>query len=568
MEALNRPKKIRIIGAVAAGTSAAAKARRNDETADITLYDMDEYISYSGCGLPYYIGGQVEKLSTLTPRDAAFFKKRYQVDVLTRHEVVSIDPQTRTLTIENLNDHSFFHDTYDVLVLSTGAVPVLPDIPGADLPHVFVLRNPGHAKAIRSYMDNRKPDKAVVIGAGFIGLEMVENLAHAGLSVSLVEKLQSVPTILDPDLGASVSTYLEEKNVAIYAGRTAVKIDRETVHLDDGTVIDADLVIVSVGIRPNTKLAESMGVRLGVTGAIAVDQLMRTNLEDVYACGDCAESYSVLDGRPLYRPLGSTANKTGRITGEAITTGTTGHRGILGTGIFRVFDLAIATTGLTEAEARRSGYDVVICHNTKPDRPEYLGGREMTIKAIADRRTEKLLGVQIIGFAGVDKRIDVFVTAMTAGLKVSDLFHLDLAYAPPFATTKDPVHYTGMILENIIERGRPLMTAEVVVREDAGQMQIIDTRTEDQYAKGHVKNAINIPHESLRNAIDQLDPDQPVLTYCNKGTTGNAAQNILINTGFKKVFNLSGGHRQYRNICPKETEPTPNQKPNSEEEQA
>jgi len=541
-----QPKRIVIIGAVAAGTSAAAKARRNDESAEIVLYEMDEHISYSGCGLPYYIGGKVPDLKALTPRDPAFFRSKYQVDVRTRHQVLSVDPALKTVRVRNLDDSTEFDDHFDTLILSTGATSIVPPIPGVDSPHVFTLRNPISARAIRQFIDEQNPKTAAVIGSGFIGLEMVENLVHAGLQVTIVEKLPQICPFVDPDMTPHLHEYLEKQKVSILTGRAAVSIGESSVVLDNGAELQADLVIMAVGVRPNVALARSMGVAIGETGAIAVNEKMQTNLPDVYACGDCAEGFSIVDGRKLYRPLGSTANKMGRIAGDVATGGSLSFRGIAGTGIFKVFEMSVAACGLSEAQARASGYDVVVNHNIKPDKPEYYGGREMVIKAIADRKSEKLLGVQIIGYEGVDKRIDVFVTAMTAGLTVSDLFHLDLAYAPPFSTTKDPVLYTGMILDNALHRGRDIMTADALAALSPDEIQVVDARVEKQYGEAHVDNAVSMPHDVLRERMATLDKDKPVVTYCNKGTTGNAAQNILINHGFRKVYNLSGGHKQYQ----------------------
>ena len=539
-------RRIVIVGAVAAGTSAAAKARRNDETAEIVLYEMDEHISYSGCGLPYYIGGKVTDLNVLTPRDSAFFKNKYNVDVLTRHQVLSIDAAEKTLRVRNLADQNEYTDHYDTLILSTGAIPTVPPIPGVGSPHVFTLRNPVSARAIRQFIDEKHPKTAVVIGSGFIGLEMVENLAYAGLQVTIIEKLPQICPFIDPDLAPYLHQYLEEQNVSILTGRTATSINETSLALDDGSELSADLVIIAVGVQPNVALARTMGVTIGETGAIAVNEKMQTNLPDVYACGDCTESFSIVDGRKLYRPLGSTANKMGRIAGDVATGGSLAFRGIAGTGIFKVFDMSIAACGLNEAQTRASGYDIIVNHNIKPDKPAYYGGREMVIKSIADRKSEKLLGVQIVGYEGVDKRIDVFVTAMTAGLSVSDLFHLDLAYAPPFSTTKDPVLYTGMILDNALHRGRDIITADTLSTLASDEIQVVDARVEKQYDERHVDHAVSMPHDVLREQMETLNKEKPVVTYCNKGTTGNAAQNILINHGFKKVFNLSGGHKQYQ----------------------
>lgn len=298
------------------------------------------------------------------------------------------------------------------------------------------------------------------------------------------------------------------------------------------------MVIVSIGVKPNVELAKAAGIELGVTGAIQVNKQMETSAVDVYACGDCAESYSVITGKPLYRPLGSTANKVGRIAGDQITGGSLEFRGILGTGIFKIFDMTVAQTGLSEKEAIREGYDVQVCHNIKPDKPEYYHGKEMVIKAVADRKTGKLLGAQIVGESGVDKRIDVFVTAITYGANVEDLFHLDLAYAPPFSTTKDPVMYTGMILDNALHRGRKLMTPDELKKRvtDGEDITIIDAREEGQYEKSHVNGAINLTQDKIRGTVEKLDKNKTTVTYCNKGVTGNAAQNILINNGFADVL--------------------------------
>lgn len=541
-------RRIIVIGAVAAGTSAAAKARRNDEDAEIVIYEMDSDISYSGCGLPYYIGGSVPDIETLTPRDPQFFLKKYNVDIKTRHQVMGGDNVAKTITVRNLDTGEEFSDHYDVLVIATGARAVIPPIPGVDLPHVFSLRNPSDARAIRAYLEENKPRKAAVIGSGFIGLEMVENLMAAGLEIDLVEKLDDICPFVDPDMAPHLVERLENEGVRIHAGTAAVSISRDMIELDDGVSFQSDLVIMAVGVKPNVTLAESLGVSLGSTGAIAVDNCMRTNVDNIFACGDCAEAFSLIDNRPLYRPLGSTANKMGRIAGDIISGGCLNFRGIVGTGIFKVFDMAVAACGLNEKEARDSGFDVVISHNIKPDKPGYFGGKEMVIKAIADKKSERLLGVQIVGYEGVDKRVDVFVTAITGGLRVSDLFHLDLAYAPPFSTTKDPVMYTGMILDNAINRNRELVTADDIGCCENGTYQIVDARVAAQYANAHVDDAVSMPHDEIRNLISNLDPAKPVVTYCNKGTTGNAAQNVLLNKGFSKVYNLSGGHKQY-DIC-------------------
>ena len=542
--------KMIVIGAVAAGTSAAAKARRNSEDAAITIYEKDSFISYSGCGMPYFLGGEVEKAEELTPRDPAFFQSKYNVAIKTKHEVLSIDPLNKSVLVKNLVTGDVFADAYDTLILATGARAVTPPIPGRDNAHVFTLRNINDMLRIQAFLDEKKPSTAAIVGTGFIGLEMCESFVRLGISVTLLEKLPQVTPGLDDDMAIHVQEHLKKSGVLVQTGVAISEIAEDHILLTDGTRIPAELVLLSTGVKPNTELAAAAGVALGKSGAILVNTRMETNLPDVYACGDCIEQFQVITGKQVYRPLGSTANKTGRIAGDCATGGTLAYRGTLGTGIFRVLGLSVGQTGLSEREAREAGYDVVVCHNSKPDKPEYLGGQEMVIKAVADRADGRLLGVQIVGRSGVDKRIDVFATAMSYGAKAEDLFYLDLAYAPPFATTKDPVLYTGMILENAIHGSRPLMTAEELIeRQRAGEpVTTIDARIPAQYEKGHVDGAVSIPHAELRGAAELLDKEAVVVTYCNKGTTGNAAQNILIQKGFKRVYNLSGGMNQYRMV--------------------
>jgi len=540
--------RILIIGAVAAGTSAAAKARRNDDKAEIVIYEKDRDISYSGCGLPYYIGGEIEDIGELVPRDSAFFKKKYNIDVLTGYEVLSIDKHNKELTVKNLNTNEIFKDRYDKLVIATGATPFVPNVKGIDGDNVFFLRNVQSAKNIRSFIDTRKPQNAVIAGTGFIGFEMLENLMAEGINVTIIEMQSKITPNLDEDMAAFLESALAKKGITVIKNTSIITIDKEKVILKDGKEIKSDMVIMATGVRPNVGLAKEAGVELGVTGAIKVNTKMETNIKDVYACGDCIETFSVVTAKPVYRPLGSTANKTGRIAGDVVSGGALEYKGNLSTGIFKLFDLAVANTGLSEKEARDEGYDIVICHNIKPDKPSYFNGKEMVIKAIADKKTERLLGVQIVGYEGVDKRVDVFATLITYGAKVDELFHLDLAYAPPFSTTKDPVHYTGMILDNALNHDRPIITTEEAKNliNSGEKVQIVDARVNKQYDESHVETAVNMPHSSLREQLKDLDKDVTTITYCNKGVTGNAAQNILINNGFKKVYNLSGGHKFYK----------------------
>ena len=443
--------RIIIIGAVAAGTSAATEARRNDKDAEIVLYEKGSYISYSGCGMPYYLGGIIDDIKMIAPRDPAYFKKKHDVDVKIEHEVLSIHPETKTVQVKSLANEEVFEDHYDKLVMATGASAGVPPIEGAENKNVFTLRNVDDMKRIEVFIDGEKPKDVAIIGTGFIGLEMCENLMHRGMNIIMFERLPQVAPALDSDMAAYVQSYLEKKGVTVYTEASVSKITSNGVALGDDTQIKADMVLMATGVRPNSKIAESAGIELGVAGAIKVDQKLQTNIPDIYACGDCAVHYHALSGENVYRPLGSTANKTGKLTGDIITGKDVEFRGIIGTGICQMFDMAIAMTGLSEREANDLGYDIVVSRHSQYSKSAIMGGHEMQIKSIADKKTGRLIGAQIIGFDGVDKRIDVLATAITYKAQAADLAHLDLAYSPPYSTARDPIFYTGLLLEKALE---------------------------------------------------------------------------------------------------------------------
>ncbi|BDD03549.1 FAD-dependent oxidoreductase [Aureibacter tunicatorum] len=542
--------KIIIIGSVAAGTSVAAKARRNQENVEITIYEKDSDISYSGCGLPYYIGEDYIKRDNLTPRTPSWFKKRFNIDINTQHEVIDINPSTQTLTIRNLATGDLFQDKYDKLVLATGATPFIPPIKNLNQKHVFSLRNVHQADSILNFISNHAPKHAAIIGSGYIGLEMAENLQNRGLKVSIIE-MEALPMpALDPDVSVHILKELKNKKIEFYGNETADSIlhfnENKFVELKSGKQIKADLVIVSTGVKPQTELAKNINLQTSVHGAIRVNEHMQTSIDNIYAVGDCAVAYSRIDFEPVWVPLGSTANKMGRICGDHITGGSLKFEGILGTGIFKVFDLSVATTGFTEEEARNKGYNIAVHHNFKPNQTEYFASSsEMMIKMIADKDTGKILGAQIIGKNGVDKRIDVIATAITFGATAEQLFHLDLAYAPPFSTTKDPVHYSGMVLNNAVKNSNPIITPYELLK-NRQDYQVVDVRSSKQYNDGHIEGAINIPLPELREKYNQIEKHAKVVVHCNKGVTGNAAQNLLQNLGFRQVFNLSGGYKNYK----------------------
>ncbi len=539
--------RIVIIGSVAAGTSVAAKARRNSIENEIVIYEKDSDISYSVCGLPYYIGEDYIERDNLVPRDSAWFKKRFDIEIKTGHEVKSVNSINKKIEVLNIASGETVTDSYDILVFATGAKPIIPDIKGVKNENVFALRNVKSAEMIKDYIEENEPKTAAIIGSGFIGLEMAENLVKLGIKASIVEEKNQVMASLDSEMGSYVEKELIKNGVTLFKDERAEKIENKKVLTSSGKEIAADLVILATGVKPQTDIAVQAGVSLGTTGAIKVNEEMRTNIKEIFAAGDCVESFSVIDGKSFYRPMGSTANKMGRVAGDVITGGNLKFRGVLGTGIVRVFDLTCGQTGYTEREAINAGYDVEVIHNIKPNQTEYFeGSSEMVIKGVADRKTGRVLGVQITGKKGVDKRLDVFATAITFGAKAEDLFHLDLAYAPPFSTTKDPVMYTGMILENALNRGRKIVSAKELM-EKRDEFTVIDVRSSKDYEKGHIEGAVNIPLDKLKERIDEIDKNRKTVVHCNKGVTGNAAQNLLINLGVKEVYNLSGGYKEYKN---------------------
>lgn len=439
--------RVVIVGGVAAGTSAATEIRRNNKEAEIIIYEKDKYISYAGCGMPFYIGDEVSDFASIVPRDVKFFKERNNVDVYTEHEVLSVNPSEKTLKVRNLLTGQDFVDTYDKLVIATGAYAVRPDLKGADRDNVFLLRNINDMKAIKDYVEKKKAKSAVIVGTGFIGLEMCESFKHLGMDVSLVAR-SKIAKGLDDDMSVYLEDHLREKGVKVYTNTKTLEINRSGVVIEDGTTLRADIVLLATGVRPNVALALDMGLELGITGAIKVDKLMRTNLEDVYSCGDCIEMFSPITGNPVYKPLGSTANKTGTIAGSNISGIEEEYKGTLGTGVFRVFDITVGMTGLSEEEAKKSGYQVRASIDKRPNKPEYMGGRPIIIKAVAEKETGRLLGGQLIGYEGVDRRLDVLVTAISLQARAEDLMHLDLAYSPPYSTPRDPLYYTGAKLRS------------------------------------------------------------------------------------------------------------------------
>lgn len=547
--------KIVIIGGVAAGTNAAVRARRNSEEAEIVIYDRDVDVAHAGFATHYAVGGQVESMDELVPYDAKWFKDIYNIDVKTQHEVIKIDHDKKIVTVRNLETQDEFEDSYDVLVFANGTVfgtpPVFRD---KSFDNMFRIKTVQLGRRLEDYIKKENPKTAIVIGAGYIGLGVSEQLTKAGIQVRTVDFLKYPMAQLDNDMSTYIADILEENGVTFHGNEGVVELESDGDCLESVTtslnhVYEADMFILSTGVKPNTELAESIGVEIGDTRAIKVNEKMQTNLKDVYAVGDVAEAYHAITKKPIYLPLATTAAKMGRVAGDVITGGDLTFKGILGTSVVRLFGHTIAGTGMTETLARKDGFEPIVLTSVQSDHLSFMGGKDMIIKAIAHPETERLLGFQIIGPEGVERRIDVFATAMTANMKASDLFDIDLAFTPPVSTPKDPVMYTGMALTNAIKNS-PLITAKELHRciEDSDEITIIDVREENTFNKNHITNAINIPLKELRGRINELDSKARTVVYCNSGRTSYTAQRILLNRGFENVTNLTGGNMGYQNL--------------------
>jgi len=444
--------KIAVIGGVAAGTSAAAKARRTDKDAEIVIFEKGKDISYAGCGLPYYISNLISERDKLLAFTGETFKDKYGVDVRLSHEVTEIDPQNKTLSYKNLKNKEEGCYEYDKLVIATGASPVKPPFTGIELGNIFTLRSVKSADKIKAVANAEENKEAVIIGAGLIGLEMAESFSEKGLKVKVVELEDQVLPPFSAEMAEIIAEHLREKNVELilddgvdhFEGKEKV----EKVVTGSGKELSADLVLLSIGIRPNSKLAADSGIETGETGAIAVNNKLETNIKDIYAAGDCAETVDRLTGKAVWLPLGSTANKQGRAAGENAAGGDSEHRGIIKTGITKIFDLTAARTGLSEEEAKENGFDPVsVKIKAKNHAGYYPGAEAINIKGVFDRESKRILGAEVVGGQGSDKRIDVLIAAITARMTADDLFQLDLAYAPPYSSPKDLVAVLGMVAQ-------------------------------------------------------------------------------------------------------------------------
>lgn len=549
--------KVIVIGGVAAGPKVAAKVVRLNPEADVTLIEKGEFLSYAGCGLPYYISGVVKEQSELmeTPtgvvRDAAFFQKVKDFKVLNHTTATAVDSDSKTVTVVS-KDGSESVLEYDKLVFATGATEIRPPFPGVELDNIFCLKGIEDAEAIKNKLANKNALDVVIVGGGLIGVEVAEALIEMGCRVTIVELLPQIMTIVDPEMAAMVKKYFESKGVKIltetkvesFAGDKVV----EKVITDKGEIA-ADMVIMSIGVRPNIALAKDAGVEIGETGAIKVNQQMQTSNPDIYAAGDCAEKTNIVTGKAAYVPLGSTANKEGRVAANNICGVSDSFTGILGSAVCRIFDFSVARTGLGEKQAKDLGYDVVTCLAPAPDKPHFMPeARPLMLKLIADRKTRKLLGAQAVGMGDGDKRINVAAVALSAGMTVDQVAQLDLCYAPPFSPAVDNILTAANVMRNKIDGNMEGVNSAYVKEkiDNNADVTLLDVRGPAELEMiPPLKGAINIPLGALRNKLDALDKSKEIIAYCKISLRGYEAALILRNAGFENVKVMDGGVLMY-----------------------
>lgn len=544
--------KVLIIGGVAGGASAAARLRRLNEQVEIILFEKGEYISFANCGLPYYIGGDIKNKADLTLQTPLGFKKRFNIDVRTFNEVTAINKDKKTVTVLNHNTNETYEESYDILLLSPGAEPIRPNLEGINLSRVFTLRNIPDTYRIKDYIDNNAPKTAAVIGGGYIGVEMAENLVQAGLSVTIVEMQNQVIAPLDFDMASILHNELERNGITLKLETALEKIEEQGSSLKVVTnkgVFDADIVILAIGVKPETKIAAEAGLKLNQRGALIVDDNMKTSDDFIYAAGDAVEVTDFITNEKAVIPLAGPANKQGRIAADNICGIKSEYRGTQGSAILKVFNLTAASTGITEKTAKRLGLNYEKSFTISASHAGYYpGAKEMFIKTIFDKETGKVLGAQIVGSEGVDKRCDVIAAAVNFNATVYDLTKLELCYAPPYSSAKDPVNMAGYVAENILKGiSKIFHYHDVSSLPKDGSVNLIDTRTKGEYRLGHIDGFINIPVDSLRERMNEIDKSKPVYIVCQVGLRGYLACRILSGYGYD-CYNLSGGYALYKEI--------------------
>lgn len=542
--------KVIIIGGVAGGASAAARIRRLDETAQIIVLERSNYVSYANCGLPYFIGGVIREQAELTLQTPQSFWERFHIDVRVRNEAVDIDVKSKTVAIRRLDTGEIYHEQYDKLLLSPGAKPVVPHLPGVTSDRIFSLRTVEDTLRIRKFIEEYKPATAVLVGGGFIGLEMAENLTAMGISVTVIQRSNQLFAPMDADMASFIHAQMRSHGVKLELEKTVTgfssKGGKPVTMIKDSEPISSDMVLLGVGVEPDTVLAEKAGLALGIRGAVAVNEYMETSVPDIYAVGDAVEVSHFVTGKKSLISLAGPANKQGRIAADNICGGNSMFKGTQGSSVIKIFEMTGAVTGINEKTAEAAGivYDKVVLSPVS-HAAYYPGGQTMYMKVLYEKETLRLLGAQIAGYEGVDKRIDVLAAAIRMGMTADKLAELELAYAPPYSSAKDPVNMAGFMIENLeTEKVAQFHWNEVEKLKCDGSMTLIDVRTAEEFDSGHIKGFFNIPVDELREHIEEFDIKKPVYVVCQSGLRSYIACCILSQHGFE-CYNLSGGYGFY-----------------------
>lgn len=545
--------KVLIIGGVAGGATAAARIRRLDENAEIIVFERSGFVSYANCGLPYYIGGVITDPAELTLQTPESFRQRFRIDMRVLHEVTAIHPERKTVTVHNLAADEFFEESYDKLLLSPGARPTQPNLPGVGIENLFTLRTVEDTLRIREFIDRKKPKSAVLAGGGYIGLELAENLRELGMEVTIIQRPNQLLNPLDYDMAAFVHAKMRQKGVNLMLGHSVEGFEKtdDGIHvlLKDTDPVKTDMVVLAIGVSPDTHLAKDAGLTLGIKGSIVVNEKMETSAPDIYAVGDAVQVKHYITGEDALISLAGPANKQGRIAADNICGGSSVYRGSQGSSVIKIFDMTVATTGINEQTAKKSGIDCDKVYLSPANHAGYYpGGKLMTMKVLFEKETYKLLGAQIVGYDGADKRIDVLATAMHAGLTALQLKDLDLAYAPPYSSAKDPVNMAGFMIENLSNGTlKQFFWDEVDTLPRDGSITLLDTRTVMEYQRGHAEGFLNIPVDELRERLDEIPEGKSVYVMCQSGLRSYLACRILAQNGFD-CYNFSGGYRLYETI--------------------
>lgn len=542
--------KVVIIGGVAGGATAAARIRRLDETAEILVFERSGYISYANCGLPYYIGDVITDPEALTLQTPESFFSRFRVTMKVRHEVTAIHPERNTVSVTNLETGEEFEESYDKLLLSPGAKPTQPKLPGTGISKLFTLRTVEDTFRIKEYINQKQPKSVVLAGGGFIGLELAENLRELGMDVTIVQRPKQLMNPFDADMAAFIHNEMRSHGVRLALGHTVEGFEEKEgkvqVLLKDETPLQADMVILAIGVTPDTWLAKNAGLKLGIKDSIVVNDRMETSVPNIYAVGDAVQVKHYVTGLDALISLAGPANKQGRIAADNICGGDSQYQGSQGSSVIKVFDMTAASTGVNETNARKAGLDVdKVILSPMSHAGYYPGGKVMTMKVVFEKETYRLLGAQIVGYEGVDKRIDVLATAIHAGMKATELKDLDLAYAPPYSSAKDPVNMAGFIIDNISRKELKQFHLEDIKNLPLdGSVTLLDARTKGEYLHGHVNGFINIPVDELRERMQEIEKDKPVYVICQSGLRSYIATRILTGSGYD-AYNFSGGFRFY-----------------------